>query len=113
MRSWNSYYFAWGSFLFLRLLSVYFVFWVFLKGETFQLEVGLLMLLGKTYIANQNRRDAQFCLQAAVEKDPCTVEALELIQKHNLFKSREEFIALVDGYVSASFIEILLMVLFT
>ncbi|MFH4979720.1 hypothetical protein AB6A40_006429, partial [Gnathostoma spinigerum] len=57
-------------------------------SQTFKMEGALLLLLGKTYLILQNRLSAQKCLHRAVLKDPCLVEAMELIQKYNLLSKK-------------------------
>ncbi|VDM38787.1 unnamed protein product [Toxocara canis] len=64
-----------------------------------KLESGLLLLLGKTYLISQNRHAARLCLQSAVRKDPCAIEAMEIIHKYNLIPKRN-FEELVDWFPS-------------
>uniref|UniRef100_A0A915APB9 Cell division cycle protein 16 n=1 Tax=Parascaris univalens TaxID=6257 RepID=A0A915APB9_PARUN len=64
-----------------------------------KLDAALLLLLGKTYLISQNRHAARLCLQSAVRRDPCAVEAMDVIHKYNLIPKRN-FYELIERFPS-------------
>ncbi|VDK61032.1 unnamed protein product, partial [Anisakis simplex] len=62
-----------------------------------KLEAALLILLGKTYLMTQNRQSARLCLQSALKKDCCAVEAMEIIHKYDLLPKRN-FDEIIDRF---------------